>query len=73
MKVIYTNAQGKKKSFECHAFDVKDTNAECCVLSFLGEQVGENKERKGKKTVVIPTHKVLGREYGVTSYKVVEE
>lgn len=73
MKVIYTNAQGKKKTFECHAFDVKDTNAECCVLSFLGEQVGTNKEKQGKKYVDVPTHKVLGRAYGVTFYKVIEE
>ncbi len=73
LKVIYTNAQGKKKSMECLNFDVRDDSPECCVLTFLGEQVGTQKAKQGKKYVQVPTHEILGRAFGVTYYEVIDK
>lgn len=72
INVIYTNSKGKKKSMKCEGFDVRDNDSTCCVLTFLGPQIGTERKKKGKKIVNIPTHTILARAYGVTFYEVEE-
>lgn len=74
INVIYIDSNGKKKSFKCEALDVRDSEKDltCCVLTFLGPQVGTERKKRGKQTLEVPTHSILARAYGVTHYEVKE-